>query len=104
MVSRGQLIDQFKAFCGAAGPALERSLPKPPIEEFRSFVESARPLLLKSVHDRLDVIQEALRCLEPWLLEDRHDLLSRHFPFGFRLEPIQARNVSYSNNLRLPRV
>ena len=30
--------------------------------------------------------------------------LIRHFPFGFRLEPIQARNVSYSNNLRLPRV
>ena len=32
------------------------------------------------------------------------DELIRHFPFGFRLEPIQARNVSYSNNLRLPRV
>ena len=32
------------------------------------------------------------------------ELFSRHFPFGFRLEPIQARNVSYSNNLRLPRV
>ena len=30
--------------------------------------------------------------------------VNRHFPFGFRLEPIQARNVSYSNNLRLPRV
>jgi len=30
--------------------------------------------------------------------------ITRHFPFGFRLEPIQARNVSYSNNLRLPRV
>ena len=29
---------------------------------------------------------------------------TRHFPFGFRLEPIQARNVSYSNNLRLPHV
>ena len=27
---------------------------------------------------------------------------SRHFPFGFRLEPIQTRNVSYSNNLRPP--
>ena len=27
---------------------------------------------------------------------------TRHFPFGFRLEPIQARNVSYSNNLRPP--
>lgn len=75
MVSRGQLIDQFKTFCEVAGPALERSVPKPPLDEFRSFVESARPLLLKSVHDRLDVIQEALRSLEPWLLEDRHDLL-----------------------------
>ena len=31
-------------------------------------------------------------------------LTNRHFPFGFRLEPIQARNVSYSNNLRLPHV
>ena len=34
----------------------------------------------------------------------RDGLFNRHFPFGFRLEPIQARNVSYSNNLRLPRV
>ena len=75
MESRGQLIDQFKAFCESAGPALERSLPKPPLDEFRSFVDSARQLLLKSVHDQLHVIQEALRCLEPWLLEDRHDLL-----------------------------
>jgi len=32
------------------------------------------------------------------------DPVTRHFPFGFLLEPIQARNVSYSNNLRLPRV
>ena len=35
--------------------------------------------------------------------EARYDS-TRHFPFGFRLEPIQARNVSSSNNLRLPRV
>ena len=34
----------------------------------------------------------------------RFNSLTRHFPFGFRLEPIQARNVSYSNNLRLPHV
>ena len=30
------------------------------------------------------------------------DSLTRHLPFGFRLEPIQARNVSYFNNLRPP--
>jgi len=35
---------------------------------------------------------------------DRFDGFTRHFLFGFRLEPIQARNISYSNNLRLPRV
>jgi len=37
-------------------------------------------------------------------LMDARATIDRHFPFGFRLEPIQARNVSYSNNLRLPRV
>jgi len=44
---------------------------------------------------------------EQWyslLPPDKYQALNRHFPFGFRLEPIQARNVSYSNNLRLPRV
>jgi len=31
---------------------------------------------------------------------DGRFFFSGHFPFGFRLERIQARNVSYSNNLR----
>ena len=75
MQSSEQLVDRFKAFCEAAGPALECSQPKPPIQEFRSFVEAARPLLLETIRDQLGVIQEALQCLRPWLLEDRFDLL-----------------------------
>jgi len=41
-----------------------------------------------------------------FILDHDHAIptLNRHFPFGFRLEPIQARNVSYANNLRLPHV
>ena len=44
------------------------------------------------------------KTLSPEALRTEVAALNRHFPFGFRLEPIQARNVSYSNNLRLPRV
>lgn len=71
-----QHLERFRAFCEQAVPALERSKPKPPIEEFRQFVESAQPKLFESVSSKLHVIRDALQNLKPWLLHDRHDLLA----------------------------
>ena len=49
--------------------------PEPPEAEFRRFLEAARPLLRESISDRLKVLQDAMRCLSPWLLDKKFDLL-----------------------------
>jgi hypothetical protein len=75
-----QLMDQFRVFCERAIPALQQSRPEPPIDAFQTFVRSATPILLNAIENRLDVIRDALRCLEPWLLDEKYDLgRSSHF-------------------------
>ena len=70
-----QLLDMFEAFCEQAKPALEQAKPKPPADGFRRFLKAAEPLLLDSVSARLPAIQEALRDLKPWLLDELLDIL-----------------------------
>ena len=42
------------------------------------------------------------KTLSPEALRTEVAALNRHFPFGFRLEPIQARNVSYFQQFASP--